>query len=125
MVSVYHNFREDAFRYLFSLGNDTIDPYPLIPAEGVKILCITDTVFQSLKLQYQAFRQHLAGHPKKNSFNTEQIQKNFPRKKRSSQRSEHFSAYGPSTAIAVNECDYRRWCRVSEWFNQYGPDAEY
>lgn len=40
-------------------------------------------------------------------------------------QSQHFSAYEPSTAITVNECDYRRWCRVAEWFNQYGPDAEY
>jgi hypothetical protein len=36
----------------------------------------------------------------------------------------HFSAYEPSNAIAVNECDYRRWCRVKEWFAEFGPEAE-
>jgi hypothetical protein len=32
----------------------------------------------------------------------------------------HTRDYQPSNAIAVNECDYRRWCRVSEWFNTFG-----
>jgi len=36
----------------------------------------------------------------------------------------HFLAYEPSNAIAVNECDYRRWCRVNEWFAEFGPEAE-
>jgi hypothetical protein len=32
--------------------------------------------------------------------------------------------YEPTNAIYVNECDYRRWCRVNEWFAEFGPDAE-
>ena len=106
------------------VGNDTIDPYPLIPAEAMKILCITDAVFQAIKQQYQTFRQHLIGRPCKKSFDIGQIQKKFLKKNQSGRSPQHFSAYEPSDAIYVNECDYRRWCRVSEWFNQYGPDAE-
>ena len=106
-------------------GNDTIDPYPLIPAEAVKILCITDAIFQALKKQYQSFRQHLVGRPQKKSFNIGQIQKKFLKQNRSNRQPERFSTYEPSPAITVNECDYRRWCRVTEWFNQYGPDAEH
>lgn len=106
-------------------GNDTIDPYPLIPAEAVKILCITDAIFQALKQQYQAFRQHLVGRPPRKSFNIGQIQKKFLRQNLSNRQPDQFSVYEPSRAIAVNECDYRRWCRVKEWFNQFGTDAEY
>lgn len=32
--------------------------------------------------------------------------------------------YEPTSAIYVNECDYRRWCRVNEWFAEFGPEAE-
>jgi hypothetical protein len=35
----------------------------------------------------------------------------------------YFLPYEPSNAIAVNECDYRRWCRVTEWFNRFAQLA--
>ena len=32
--------------------------------------------------------------------------------------------YEPTPAIYFNECDYRRWCRVNEWFAEFGPEVE-
>jgi hypothetical protein len=32
--------------------------------------------------------------------------------------------YEPTNAIYVNECDYRRWCRVNEWFAEFGSEPE-
>lgn len=106
------------------LGNDTIYPYPLIPAQATKILCITDETFKNIQEAYQAFCRGLRGRSLKRSLNPGQIKKNFLGQKQPNPKKTHFSDYEPTQAIYVNECDYRRWCRVSEWFNQYGPDAQ-
>ena len=106
-------------------GNDTIDPYPLIPAEAMKILCITDEAFKNIKEAYQAFCQGLRGRLPKRSLNPSPIRESLLVQKQPVLKKKHFSDYEPSKAIYLNECDYRRWCRVSEWFNQYGSDSEY
>jgi len=36
----------------------------------------------------------------------------------------HCQDYEPTNAIYTNTSDYRRWCRVTEWFSHFGPDAE-
>ena len=99
-------------------GNDTIDPYPLIPAELSKILCITHEAFTAISLNYQAFRESL----KKSPVATIIKQQAKPTPVLTEQKYQR--DYEPSNAIYVNECNYRRWCRVSEWFNQFGPDAQ-
>jgi hypothetical protein len=105
-------------------GNDTIDPYPLIPEEAKKILCITDEIFKKIRTAYQAFCQGLRGRSLKRSLNLAPIRTNLLEQKLLNNKERHYSDYEPSKAIYVNNCDYRRWCRVKEWFNQYGPDAK-
>ena len=62
--------------------------------------------------------------PAKRSLNTKSLRKPFSAPKRPSPEKRHFLTYEPSNAIYTNTSDYRRWCRVTEWFNQFGPDAE-
>ena len=95
-------------------GNDTIDPYPLIPAGAEKVLCITQDTYTAINIAYQAFRESLKKPVAIKPIKQEHKQKivlSEPKYQRD---------YEPSNAIQVNECDYRRWCRVSEWFNTYG-----
>jgi hypothetical protein len=98
-------------------GNDTIDPYPLIPKGARKILVVKKDIFEKLKRHYQSFYKGLAG---------QLIRQLRPKAKKKPSKSfqphrERFYPYEPSPAIAVNECDYRRWCRVNEWFSQHAP----
>ena len=109
----------------FLNGNDTIDPYPLIPAEATKILCITDETFKNIKKAYQSFCRSFKSQSPKRLLNSNPIKIKLLKQKQPSLKKKTFLNYEPSKAIYVNECDYRRWCRVSEWFNQYGPDSEY
>ncbi len=110
---------------LKGFGNDTIDPYPLIPAEAAKILCITDETFKNIQQAYQSFCRGLKGRSPKKPLNLGPIKKSFLEQKQPNPKKKYFSTYEPSPAIYVNNCDYRRWCRVKEWFNQYGLDAKY
>jgi len=103
-------------------GNDTIDPYPLFCWGAKKILIVKTDIFEELRKRYEMFCQSLAPRPvKKNT---------APNKERDSKRRifethrENFLSYQPSNALAVNECDYRRWCRVNEWFAEFGPDTK-
>ena len=99
-------------------GNDTIDPYPLIPAGAEKILCITHETYTAICLAYKAFR----------AFIKRPIAKDIvkPPKKTASRkiilRTKRSYDYEPSNAIHTNTCEYRRWCRVTEWFNQFGEN---
>jgi len=106
------------------IGNDTIDPYPLIPGEAKKILIAKNDIFEEFRLRYKAFLKDLKGRPAKRSSNLGTIRRHSLRLKTPSAEKTHFLPYEPSPAIVVNECDYRRWCRVSEWFREFGPDAE-
>ena len=45
--------------YLLKSGNDTIDPYPLIPRETAKILCITLKTFTEISQSFNAFRNFI------------------------------------------------------------------
>ncbi|MBI3618133.1 MAG: hypothetical protein HY210_07965 [Candidatus Omnitrophica bacterium] len=105
-------------------GNDTIDPYPLIPGEAKKILIVKKDIFEELRRRYEIFCRGLAKRTAKRALNVKPRQKRPPQGYGSDVIREHFKAYEPSNAIAVNECDYRRWCRVNEWFAEFGPDAE-
>ena len=105
-------------------GNDTIDPYPLIPGEANKILIVNNDIFEELRVQYKAFSHGLRGRPAKRSSNLGETRWHSLRQKMPSVKKTHFLPYEPSPAIVVNECDYRRWCRVIEWFKEFGPDAE-
>lgn len=52
------------------------------------------------------------------------MKEGFLEQKQPNPKKKHYSDYEPSNAIYVNDCDYRRWCRVKEWFDQYSPDNE-
>ena len=108
-------------------GNDTIDPYPLIPRGAAKILCITPKTYAEICRAYKslrAFCRGLSGRPAKRSLDLGQIKKDFSKKLPSNAEKTQFSDYEASNAISVNECDYRRWCRVSEWFKEFGQDSD-
>lgn len=104
-------------------GNDTIDPYPLVPVEAKKILIVKENRFKELQHLYKAFFQGLRGRCAKRSPLRKAARQPFRKPKASRQGKRHFSVYEPSNAIAVNECDYRRWCRVTEWFYQFSQQA--
>lgn len=106
----------------FWYGNDTIDPYPLIPREAKKILIVKKDILKELQQLYKAFCRRLRGRPAKRSSNTGSTRRQRLKSKEPSPE-RHFSAYEPSNAIAVNECDYRRWCRAKEWFYQFSQQA--
>ena len=106
--------------FLTNPGNDTIDPYPLISEEATKILCITVKAFTEISRSFKAFRDFI-----KTTVPREFIKPEFlPAPKNNTQEVTYQSDYEPTNAIYVNECDYRRWCRVTEWFNQFNPDAQ-
>ena len=96
-------------------GNDTIDCYPLIATGAKKILCITDETYTAISLAYKTFRAFIKRPAPKNII---KAAKNLRPEKIILQR-ERQPAYEPSNAIHTNTCDYRRWCRVTEWFNQF------
>ncbi len=111
------------FIFIF-IGNDTIDPYPLIPGEAKKILIVRKDIFGELQDLYQAFYRGLRARPARRSSPIEVPGRRFLRPKVPLPEKTHFLAYEPSNAIAVNECEYRRWCRVNEWFAEFWPEAE-
>jgi len=111
-------------KFLEIYGNDTIDPYPLIPGEAKKILIVRKDIFQELQDRYKAFCRSLTPRPAQRSSIVEAPRRHFLRLTAPLSEKKHFRAYEPSSAVVVNECDYRRWCRVSEWFAEFGPDAE-
>ncbi|MFA5346171.1 MAG: hypothetical protein WC315_07855, partial [Candidatus Omnitrophota bacterium] len=105
-------------------GNDTIDPYPLIPKEAAKILIVKKDIFEKLRNRYQAFYRSIAGRHVKKSLPVKAHNAYFTKPDRTYTGNNNSSTYATSNAIAVNECDYRRWCRVKEWFAEFNPDAE-
>ena len=105
-------------------GNDTIDPYPLISWEARKILIVRKDVFRELQDCYQAFCRGLRGRLAQRSSHIKAPRSHFLKPQTSLPEKTHFLTYEPSNAVAVNECDYRRWCRVSEWFAEFGLDIE-
>jgi len=105
-------------------GNGTIDPYPLIPGEAAKILRITEPMFLWIKDSYKRFRRSLMGRPAKRSSRHEPLRRapSSPEKPKTLKR--YFSTYEPTNAIYTNTSDFRRWCRVTEWFNKFAHGAE-
>jgi hypothetical protein len=85
-----------------------------MPGEATKILCITHDTYTAISLAYQAFRESLRKPV------TPKIVKLVQEPKIALPEPRYQRDYEPSNAIQVNECEYRRWCRVSEWFRTYG-----
>lgn len=108
---------------ILNRGNDTIHPYPLFCTDVKKILIVRSDIFEELRKRYKAFCQSLRGRPAKRSSNVESTKQQVVKHKASLLENRHFRAYEPSNAIAVNECDYRRWCRAKEWFYQFSQQA--
>ena len=101
-------------------GNDTIDPYPLIPRETAKILCITLKTFTEISQSFNAFRKFI-----KPAVPQKCIEPKYPSEPKNNILEVNYqSDYEPTNAIYVNECNFRRWVRVKEWFNQFSPDAQ-
>jgi len=97
-----------------------------MPRGPAKILCITPKTYAEICRAYKtilAFCRGLSGRPAKRSFNLGQIKKDFSEKNQPDNENNRFPDYEPSNAIYTNECDYRRWCRVNEWFTEFGPEA--
>ena len=101
-------------------GNDTIDPSPLIPGEAAKILCITPETFTEISQAFNAFLGFLKGHKSRDVFRP----KRLSAPKEALPEDTYQRDYEPTNAIYVNECDYRRWCRVNEWFAEFGPEDQ-
>lgn len=102
-----------------TFGNDAIDPYPLIPVEAAKILCITSETFAEINCAFHGFRDFI-----KRPVPRKAKEKQTPKPKDDWPEVKHQTDYEPTNAIYVNECDYRRWCRVNEWFAEFGPEVE-
>ena len=101
-------------------GNDTIDPYPLMPWEAKKILCITPKVFALISRAFKTFRRSI-----KTPYSRKVVNHACnPGVKKLMLQTCSQRAYEPTDAIQCNICDYRRWVRVKEWFNDYNPDAQ-
>ena len=83
--------------------------------EAKKILCITQETFLNICQAYQVFRESI-----KPVILPKPVVKSITSTTSQAITYEHTRDYQPSHAIYVNECDFRRWCRVSEWFNTYG-----
>ncbi len=81
-----------------------------------KILCITQSTFLNISQAYQALRESI----KPVVIVTKAALKTMVSTIHQPITYKYTRDYQPSNAIYVNECDYRRWCRVSEWFNTYG-----
>ncbi len=101
-------------------GNDTIDPYPLIPWEAMKILCITPEAFALISKAFKIFRDSIK------TLHSRKVLKHIrnPVPKKLMPRTIPQRAYEPTDAIQCNICDYRRWVRVKEWFNEFNQDME-
>jgi hypothetical protein len=100
-------------------GNDTIDPYPLFPREARKILIVKNNIFKELAKRYQVFCRNTIGHPVKTPTKSARV-KIEPLKS----KARHWSAYEPSGKEYINDYNWRRWVRVKEWFQEFGPNAQ-
>lgn len=94
-----------------------------MPRETKKILIVTKDIFEELRLQYKTLLKGLRGRAVKRSSLKKTAREHIVRPKAVISGKKHFRAYEPSNAIAVNECDYRRWCRATEWFYQFSQQA--
>ena len=83
--------------------------------EAKKILCVTQATFLTICQAYQAFREFI-----KPVVLIKPALKTVAPTACQPLAYEHTRDYQPSNAVYVNECDYRRWCRVNEWFKNYG-----
>ena len=120
--------------FLKICGNGIIDRYPLEPKEINKILIVNELKFKELQKDFQLFfqglrdrlnqRSSLIEANKGQNLRPQQPLKAFNPEINSESLVRRFRDYEPTAAIYVNECDYRRWCRVTEWFNQYAQGAE-
>jgi hypothetical protein len=102
-------------------GNDTIDPYPLIPGEARKILIVKKNIFEELRSRYDSFCRSFA---KGTAPKIKPAQKASPKPKRLQDEQRRCSVYEPSNTAHINDYNWRRWVRVKEWFNEFSSEAE-
>ena len=134
---VWHNIRslqvcQEDSRGEF--GNDTIDCYPLAKGEIKKILIVSEQKFEELQKEFNLFFKGLEGRisqrPSLREAKTRQILKSQAPSKASGPKIDSedlvggFRDYEPTKAIHFNDCNWRRWVRVKEWFSQYAQGAE-
>ena len=115
-------------------GNDTIDCYPLGEGGIRKILVVSEQKFQELEKEFQSFfqgvrgrlaaRSSLPGANREGNCRLKPPAETFAPKFAATENPGHFRDYEPSNAIYLNTCEWRRWVRVKEWFNQYAQGAE-
>ena len=120
--------------FLVEIGNDTIDRYPSLEAEIKKILVVSERKFKELQKDFESFLQGVRGRIHQRSSLLEATRGQIFRPRQPSAASDsrigskdftrHCQDYEPTNAIYTNSSEYRRWCRVNEWFNQFSPDAE-
>ena len=116
------------------VGNDTIDCYPLGRGEIKEILVVSEQKFKKIQKEFRSFlkgvqvrfdaRSSLLGANKEEIFRPQRPSKAITPEFSSENRTRRFRSYEPTNAIYCNISDYRRWMRVKEWFDQYGPEAE-
>jgi hypothetical protein len=97
-------------------------------------LIVSEQKFKALEKDFQLFFKGLRDRlVKRSSFlgptrgqlsGPKEFLKAFEAKINSENPARRFRDYEPTAAIYVNECQYRRWCRVNEWFGQYAQGAE-
>jgi len=120
--------------YFTKPGNDTIDCSPLLERGIKKILIVSEQKFKELEKEFGLFFQGLRDRLSQRSSLPEATRGPISRSQEpsaapdlkidSEDLTQHYRDYEPTNAIYTNSSEYRRWCRVSEWFNQFSPDAE-
>jgi hypothetical protein len=122
-IPIVHFFNRLSRASLKKAGNDTIDPYPLIPAETGAILIVLKDIYEELRERYAAFRRGFR-RPRRRSSLRKAVRGPILSRKPAQPDKRQILTYQPSNAISFNECDYRRWCRVTEWFREFRPEVE-
>jgi len=104
----------------YSLGNDTIDRYPLCASGALKILCITPSVWSEIDKTFAAFRRWVKEPPPRKV-----LAQDIRPQAKAIAKNECQTAYEPTLAIRCNDAEHRRWVRVKEWFNDYAATDNY
>ncbi|MFH0753270.1 MAG: hypothetical protein V2A70_01745 [Candidatus Omnitrophota bacterium] len=118
---VYHLFYVCQQKRFLSSGNDTIDPYPPIPEEAAKIICVAPNTHEQIKVDFNLFKQF---------FRKQDVRK--PKSNISSTinkpeliiKQHYHHSYEPSNATNLADSTIRRWRRVNEWYREYSHVTE-
>ena len=113
-------------RLTINFGNDTIDPYPLIPREAKKILIVKQIIFEEISKRFKAFCQYVQDQPEHLKSIVDPFKRKFSGQKKAPTTpapnlNHKGTNYEPTNIIHLTYTEIRRWRRVNEWFNQYAP----